>query len=275
MTQEHEAIARPFGPGDLKPLMAQEGIAAAIVVQGACLDSDTDYLFAEADHHDWIAAVTAWLCLDQPGRVRERLDELAARPKFRAVRHLVHTEPDAHWLTRSDVTESLGLLEARDVILEIPVVFPRHFDDVAAVARRFPALRVVIDHLGKPPTGTSELPRWEAMLRDVAGHENVMAKISGLNTTVTRPDWSAADLSRPIEVALMSFGPDRLMCGSDWPVALLNGDYARVWDATRTAVRILAPGHAEALLGSNAQRIYHLEVPSRRGTAAGADRSML
>jgi len=103
----------------------------------------------------------------------------------------------------------------------------------------------------------------------------VMAKISGLTTTVAHAGWSAADLSRPVEVALECFGPDRLMCGSDWPVALLNGDYARVWDATRRAVQILAPGHAEALLGSNAQRIYHLEVPSHRGTAARSDRSAL
>jgi L-fuconolactonase len=102
-----------------------------------------------------------------------------------------------------------------------------------------------------------------------------MAKISGLNTTVTHAGWSAADLSRPVEVALMSFGPDRLMCGSDWPVALLNGDYARVWDATRTAVQTLAPGHAEALLGSNAQRIYHLDAPSCRGKAAQSERSPL
>ena len=262
MTQEHAAIARPFGPDDLKPLMEAEGIDAVIVVQGACLDSDTDYLFAAADRNDWIAAVTAWLSLDRPGRARERLAELAARPKFRAVRHLIHYEQD-HWLTRGDVAESLELLEARDVILECPVVFPRHFDDVAAVAARFPALRIVIDHLGKPPTGTSAMSRWEAMLRDVGEHQNVLAKISGLNTTVAYPDWSAVDWTRSVEVALDSFGPDRLMCGSDWPVALLNGDYAQVWDATRKAVEIVAPGCAQALLGSNARRIYHLEVPAR------------
>ena len=259
MTQEHAAIARPFGPGDLKPLLEQEGIGAVIVVQEACLDSDTDYLFAEADRHDWIAAVTAWVCLDRPGRARERLDDLAARPKFRAIRHLVHDEPDDHWLTRGDVAESLGLLEARDVILEVPVVFPRHFDDVAAVADRFPVLCIVIDHLGKPPIGTSAMSRWKAMLRGVAERKNVMAKISGLNTTVAYAGWSAADWSRPVEVALESFGPARLMCGSDWPVALLNGDYARVWDATRQAVQNVAPGCVQALLGSNARRIYHLE----------------
>lgn len=273
MTQEHAAIARPFGPGDLKSLLEQQGIDDVILVQGACLDSDTDYLFAEADRHSWIAAVTAWLCLHRPGRARERLAELAARPKFRAVRHLVHDEPDDHWLTRADVTQSLGLLETQDVILEVPVVFPRHFDDVAAVAGRFPALRIVIDHLGKPPTGTSAMPRWEALLRQVARHENVLAKISGLNTTVTYPSWSGQDWRRPVEVALESFGPDRLMCGSDWPVALLNGDYARVWASTRAAVQIVAPEHAGALLGSNARRIYRLEVPPARETATRPARS--
>jgi L-fuconolactonase len=262
MTPDHAAIRRPFGPDDLRPLLDDQGIDVVIAVQGACLDSDTDYLFAEADRHDWIGAVTAWLRLDRPARAAQRLAELAARPKFRAIRHLIHHEAD-HWLIRGDVIESLALVASRDLILECPVEFPRHFDDVAAVAELFPTLRIVIDHLGKPPTGTGHMSRWEGMLRDVAAHQNVMAKISGLNTTVTHAHWSAADWGRTVEVALDSFGPDRLMCGSDWPVALLNGDYGRVWDATRKAVETCAPGSSAALLGANASRIYHLEVPSR------------
>jgi L-fuconolactonase len=74
--------------------------------------------------------------------------------------------------------------------------------------------------------------------------------------------WSAADWSRPVEVALDSFGPDRLMRGRDWPVALLNGHYDRVWRAVRKAVEVAAPDGADALLGSNACRIYRLEVPA-------------
>jgi L-fuconolactonase len=261
MTHQHASIARPFGPQDLRPLLRRNGIDAVILVQGACLDSDTDYLLAEAERHDWIAAVTAWLPLDQPGRASQRLDEISARPKFRAVRHLIHHEPE-HWLTRGDVMESLALLEDRNVILECPVEFPRHFDDVSRVAMRFPALRIVIDHLGKPPTGTSEMRSWEAMVRDAAQHPNVMSKVSGLNTTVAYAGWSAADWSRPVEVALDCFGPDRLMCGSDWPVALLNGHYDRVWHAIRKAVEVAVPDCADALLGSNACRIYRLEVPA-------------
>ncbi len=260
MTDEHEAIARPFGPDDIVPLLERNAVDAVIVVQGACLDTDTDYLFAEAVRRDWIAAVTAWVRLDQPERAAARLDELKGRPKFRGVRHLTQREPD-HWIVSRPVLESVAMLEERDLILEIPVVFPRQFDDVAALAERFPRLRIVIDHLGKPPIGTAEMDRWAADLRVASEHPNVFAKVSGLNTALARADWSSADLQPSVEVALDCFGPERLMCGSDWPVALLNGDYDRVWRATTAALAAAAPAASDLLLGGNAQRIYRLESP--------------
>jgi L-fuconolactonase len=258
MTEEHAALARPFAPADITPLLERNKIDAVIVVQGACLDTDSDYLFAEAERCDWIAAVTAWVCLDQPARAAERLDLLQTRPKFRGVRHLTHNEPD-HWLVRKPVLECVAMLEERDLILEVPVVFPRHFDDVSVLAERFPRLRIIIDHLGKPPLGSPKMARWATDLSAASEHPNVFAKVSGLNTSLTRADWSIADLQPCVEVALDCFGPDRLMCGSDWPVALLNGDYDRVWGLTSTVLAAAAPAASAMLLGGNAQRLYRLE----------------
>jgi L-fuconolactonase len=256
MTAEHQAIARPFGPDDLRPLLDRNGIDAVVLVQGACLDSDTDYLLSEADEHEWIAAVTAWLPLDQPQRARDRLDELGQRSTFRAVRHLIHNEADPHWILRPSVHECLELLEDRHVVLELPVVFPRHLDDVPILAERFPELPVVIDHLGKPPIARAEMEEWERSLRAAAAYPTVSAKLSGLNTAVDRPDWVADDFVSACHIALDCFGPERLMCGSDWPVLLLNGDYDRVWDAMRKVVEVAAGRDAAALLGENAARIY-------------------
>lgn len=255
MTPEHGAIARPFWPHDLRPLLDRNGIDAVVLVQGACLDSDTDYLLSEAEEHDWITAVTAWLPLDEPARARERLDELEQHSTFRAVRHLIHNEPDPHWILRPSVLECLDLLEERGVILELPVVFPRHLDDVPILAERFPELPIVIDHLGKPPIGRAHLQEWECSLRAAAAFPMVAAKLSGLNTAVARSDWVADDFLSACKTALECFGPHRLMCGSDWPVLLLNGDYDRVWDATRTLAEV-AGRDAAALLGENAARIY-------------------
>jgi L-fuconolactonase len=272
MTSEHAAIARPFGPTDLEPLLERNDVDAVVLVQGACLDSDTDYLLAEAERHVWIAAVTAWVPLDDPKRMRARLDELESGSSFRAVRHLVHSEADPHWILQPLVQESLALLEERGVVLELPVVFPLHLGDVPVLAERFPELPIVIDHLGKPPTGTDERRAWARELGAAAAYPGVLAKISGLNTTLDRSDWGVDDLLPACHTAIECFGPDRLMCGSDWPVALLNGDYDRIWDATRRVVEIVAGHDADALLGKNAARVYGFsDAPITRASPAGKD----
>jgi L-fuconolactonase len=260
MTDEHASINRSFGPDDLVPSLERNGIDRVIVVQGACTDADTDFLFEEAGAEPWLGAVTAWVCLEDPARAQARLDVLSGRAKFRAVRHLIHNESD-HWIVRPTVLESIALLEERGLILELPVVYPRHFDDVRFLAERFPGLRLVVDHLGKPPLGTEAMAGWEGELRTTAEYSNVLAKVSGLNTAIERPDWTADDLLPAVEVALDCFGAERLMWGSDWPVLLLNGDYDRVWDATRRIVASVAAADAPWLLGGTAARVYHLDPP--------------
>jgi L-fuconolactonase len=255
MTSEHEAINRPFGPEDIAPLLARNAIDRIIVVQGACLDSDTDYLFEEAARSEWIGAVITWVRLDDPHRAAARLDGLSVRPKFRGVRHLTHNEP-AHSILQPLVLESVATLEERDLILELPVVWPRHFDAVVNLSARFPRLRIVIDHLGKLPIGTPEMVRWADALATAADFPNVFAKVSGFNTALDEPNWTISDLRPSVETALACFGPDCLMCGSDWPYSLLNGEFDRVWGLTSQALAEGGPGAADRLLGGNARHVY-------------------
>lgn len=259
-TPDMEVIRRSFGPADLEPLLDRNGIDAAVLVQGACLDSDTDYLCEEADRQEWIAGVTVWLPLDDPVRARERLTALRRWPKVRGVRHLIQDESDPHWIMRDAVLESLELLEAEGVLLELPVVYPRHFDDVPRLAALFPRLVLVVDHLGKPPLADGGLGKWEEKLLAASEAPNVSAKVSGLNTALTRDDWTADDFVAAVEIAVRAFGADRLMCGTDWPVALLNGDYDRVWNALKQVVATVAPDDADLLLGGTAARIYQIEA---------------
>jgi L-fuconolactonase len=259
MSAEHGVIRRTFEPADLEPLLQRSGVSRTVLVQAACSDSDTDSMFEHAARHEWIGGVIAWVDLRSPARALERLDELARQPKLRGIRHLIHDEPDPHWILQDDVLESLALLEQRRLILELPCVYPRHLGDVPELATRFPDLTIVIDHLGKPPLGSDEMPRWAEALRAAAAHGNAVAKVSGLNTALAESDWDAGDLSEAVGVALDAFGPSRLMCGSDWPVALLNGDYERVWRETVRVISDCAPQYAEQLLSQTALRVYDLD----------------
>jgi L-fuconolactonase len=259
MTAAHRAIDRAFEPSDLEPLLTACGVSATVLVQSAADDRDTDYMLELVEDAPWVGAITAWCRLDDADAARARLDALAAHPRFRAIRHLIHMEADPHWLLRAEVQPALSLLEERGLLLELPAVFPHHLGDVPELARRYPALTLVIDHLGKPPIGTPELSAWEEQIERAAASGNVVAKVSGLSTMVG-PNWGSGDLGPAIRVALAAFGPERLMFGSDWPVALLNGSYGRVFAETTGAIRSVAGADADAILGANAVRLYGIEV---------------
>ena len=147
MTEAHAAIDRPLLPADLAPELAAAAVAGTVLVQSACSDEDTDFVLALAAEHDWIAAVVAWVDLERP---EGRLDDLLATGKVGGIRHLIHDEADPHWILRPAVLDGLALIEERGLVLELPAVWPRHLGDVPTLSERFPSLRIVIDHLGKP-----------------------------------------------------------------------------------------------------------------------------
>jgi L-fuconolactonase len=264
MRDVHAGIRRTFEPQELEPLLARAGVTRTVLVQAANTDSDTDAMLQQAERHAWIGAVVGWIDLCSPERTAQRLGELRGRPRLRGFRHLIHDEDDPHWILQDNVLESLSLLEGAGMILELPCVYPRHLGDVPELARALPQLTIVIDHLGKPPLGSSELGPWAAALRTAAASPNVHAKISGLNTMLTSSDWEAADLRPAVEVAVGAFGVDRLVCGSDWPVSLLNGSYEKVWRETVRVLEDVAPSGVERLLSGTAVRLYHLGGPEAR-----------
>jgi len=260
MGPAHAAIARRFEPADLRPLLDECGIDSTILVQAACTDADTDAMFEQADANAWIGAVTAWVDLTSSRRARARLDRLAQRPKLRGIRHLIHEEDDPHWILREDVLDSIALLEDRGLVLELVCVYPHHLGDVPELAQRFPDLTIVIDHLGKPPLLTERMADWTTLVQSAAAHGNVAAKISGLNTVLTSAGWTGRDMRDAVEVAVESFGPDRLMWGSDWPYSLLNGDYGKVWRETVEIVASVAGDDgARRILGGTPARLYRLD----------------
>ena len=256
---EYGPIRRDFEPRDLEPLLRKAGIGHCITVQAANSLADTVAMLARADEHAWIAGVVGWVPLLDPVATADALERHCRDRAFRGVRHLVHDEPDPHWLLRPAVRESLALLAQRELVFEIPAVFPRHLVHVPRLASELPALRIVIDHLGKPPIASGSLEPWAGELARTAMYPNVCAKLSGLNT-VAPADWSAEDLRPLVDVAVDAFGPDRLMFGSDWPVCLMADDYGRVWSETVAALAGMSATERNAVLGGTAVGVYRLEL---------------
>jgi L-fuconolactonase len=255
-------IYRAFEPDELEPQLVAAGIDRTVLVQSANSYADTEAMLAHAAAYDWIGAVVGWVPLMDPAAAAAKLDaEYLANPRFRGIRHLNHEEADPDWLVRPAVIEGLKVLEERGLVFEVVAVHPLHLGHVPALARACPGLAIVIDHLAKPPIASGVDDDWRRDLRAAAAHPNVHAKVSGLNTAADWEGWSADDLVPAIGFAIEAFGSHRLMFGSDWPVAILAGDYAKVWAETNRALDILGVTGADraAILGANAATLYSIE----------------
>jgi L-fuconolactonase len=235
MSPDFGPIARSFAATELEAELLTFGVDRAILVQADNTRADTELMLELAAAHDWIAGVVGWTDLERPDALE--LDGLVG------VRDLVHSLRDPDWLLEPAVLESLRALAARGVVFELPDSYPGFLRHVPALAAAAPGSTIVVDHLGKPPV--DDLAPWAAELRAAAEARQVVAKVSGL--------WYLDDARPAFELALDTFGPERLMYGSDWPVSLLGGGYRRVWEQTRALT------DDPAILGGNALRIYGLQ----------------
>lgn len=261
---------RSYEPGELLPQLIATGIDATVLVQAEDHHEDTAAMLAHAREHDWIAGVVGWLPLLDPAATAAGIAAWGREPLLVGMRHLIHDEPDPRWLLRPQVIESLRLLAAAGIPFDVVAVLPEHLELVPRVAEQVPGLRMVVDHLAKPPIAAGGWEPWASLLAEAAAVPGVHAKVSGLNTAADPASWSAAALRRYVDHALELFGADRLMFGGDWPIARLAGEYADVVRETDALLTELPPAEQAAIWGGTAERFYGLRL---RGTAAETRRA--
>jgi L-fuconolactonase len=260
LVPEYGSLYRTYEPRELEPQLKAAGVDHTVLVQAANSYEDTNYMLRQADAFPWIIGVVGWVPLDNPREAGAILDrKYTKHPKFRGVRHLIHEEQDANWLSRKLVIESLGLLAERDLTFDVVSVLPSQLKHVPKLAEKLPKLRIVIDHLSKPPIKDKGWNPWAKQMAECAAHPNVYAKISGLNTAADWNTWSADDLKPYTNFVVEKFGADKLMFGSDWPVAVLAGDYQKVKVETEKAIAHLSKAQREAIWSKTAIKFYNLK----------------
>jgi L-fuconolactonase len=256
---EHGPIYRTFEAHDLEPLLKAAGIDKTVIVQAADSYEDTEYMLDTAAKYDWVAGVVGWVPLYKPEEADRKLSEFKRNPIFKGIRHLIHDDPDPDWVVRPEVIEGLKVLASHNMTFDVVAVFPNHLKHVPTLAQKVPGLKIVIDHLAKPPIAAGQMKPWATQMKAAASYPQVHAKVSGLNTATADPEnWSAEDIKPYIDFAFDVFGAERLMLGSDWPVANLAGDYAKVWAETNKALEGRSQAEIDAVLGGTAVRFYNL-----------------
>jgi L-fuconolactonase len=257
LTPEYEVLYRDYQQSDVQPELERFGIGGTVLIQASDSYADTFYLASVAKTTPQIRGVVGWVPLDRPAEAIAALDAYAALPVIRGIRALTHGYQQLDWIAQDTVAQTLAAVAARGLTLDYVGTGPEHRDAIFEVARANPSLNIVLDHFTKPDIAGGEWQPWANSMQVLAKLPNVYAKVSGLNT-LSKPGWSAADWKPYVHFMLEQFGSERLMIGSDWPFARLNGEFDEVWLGLLEVASELTAEDQDNIFYITAEKFYRL-----------------
>ena len=257
LTPALHPIHRDVAVADWQAVSRPHGVAGGVLVQAAPTEAETDFLLAQAQAHASVLGVVGsidWLAADAPRRV----EALARQPRLVGLRPMLQDLPDPDWILQPALAPVLEAMAACGLAFDA-LVKPVHLVRVRRLVDRHPGLRIVIDHGAKPDIAAGAWQPWATEMAALARETQVFCKLSGLLTEAgpaPRPE-AARRWARHL---LDSFGAERLIWGSDWPVLELAGSYATWWAEVQAMLddAALPPAARAAALGGNARRFYGL-----------------
>lgn len=255
-------IYRDVAVADWQAQSRPHGVRGGVLVQAAPTEAETQFLLDQADANPAVLGVVGWvdmLAADAPARI----EALARHPRLKGLRPMLQDIPDPAWILQPAAAPALRAMAGCGLVFDA-LVKSAHLPHILALAGRHPDLRMVIDHGAKPGIAAGEWQPWADGIARIANETQALCKLSGL-LTEAGPYPPPGAVRRWGEHVLQSFGADRVVWGSDWPVLELAAPYALWWIASRQLLEGLDAQSQAAVMGGNAARLYRLELPQRYG----------
>jgi L-fuconolactonase len=189
--------------------------------------------------------------------VKEKLSYYSQFEKIKGFRHILQGEVQRDLMLKKEFLCGIKALKEFDYTYDI-LIFPDQLKFINQFISQFPAQKFVIDHLAKPYIKSKKIDDWKKDIVEVAKYENVHCKISGFITEADMKNWKEEDFTPYFDTVVESFGINRIMFGSDWPVCLGGADYKTVVDITKNYFSSFTPGEQDKFFSNNAIEFYNL-----------------
>lgn len=257
MDESMEVLKRDYLPAELENILAESGVSGTVVVQARQSIEETRWLLELADSFPFIKGVVGWFDL-QSESLKTQLGHYVVHPKLVGVRHVIHDESDDDFMLRPAFLKGIEMLQEFDLVYDL-LLFPKHLARAFELVNMFPEQRFVLDHLAKPFIRSGILQPWKEDIEKLASQPNVWCKLSGMVTEADHNRWRYEEFVPYLNTVLQSFGADRIMLGSDWPVCTLAGEYKEVMEIPMRFIKDLIENDKEKISWLNAIECYQLE----------------
>ena len=199
-------------------------------------------------------------------QAQEILERQAAHKRVVAIRDILSFYPGApekSFATSGDKAlnpawrRDLALLPRLGLTLEL-MMYHYQLDQVLDIARGVPDLRILVNHCASPIDRDEEgMRRWRESVQRLSREPNITIKVS--NPWGYDPDPTYESVRAVVLHCIESFGPDRAIFGTDWPVARVKVELADIYDAYRRITADMTAAEQRALFHDNAKRAYRIE----------------
>ncbi|HEV7608381.1 MAG TPA: amidohydrolase family protein [Steroidobacteraceae bacterium] len=245
-------IYRDFLPEHLAPQLARADVGVTVLVQAAATVAETRYLLTLADEHPFIAGVVGWVDFESAAAA-DTVAELAANPKLVGLRPMIQDIPDPDWMLDTKLAPAFEAMVDHGLVFDA-LVLPKHLTSLIELAARYPDLSMVLDHGAKPPIASGSLEAWKQGITALARFTPMACKVSGLVTEAGSADPHR--LAPAVDHLLETFGPARMMWGSDWPVCELVCSYDQWRGASDSLLARLSAIEREQIFSGTARATY-------------------
>ncbi len=254
------ALHRSFGLKDYREATRDLEIEKSVFVEcdvaEPSIPEETRHFLRLADQPDNpVQGVVAAARPEKEG-FKVYIEAIAGHPKLKGIRRILHTQPDE--LGRGKLfIENVQSLAGYGLSFDI-CVLARQLPVAIDLVSKCPGVNFILDHCGVPEVKDKSLDPWRQHILKISKMPNVTCKISGLVAYADPAAWTAEDLRPYVEHVVESFGWDRVMFGSDWPVCTLAASYKQWVEALLSLTASAGEANQKKLFHENATRVYRL-----------------
>ena len=254
-----QPIRRNFVISDLKDAIKSSRIDRTILVQTVTDYAETPELLKIAQSEQLVGAVVGWLKIDAPDAIDylHIFLDLPGAEYLKGIRDIAQDHPDPNYLAKPETIANVRKLGELGITYDLLTKTPELAAAIKLV-RACPDVQFVMDHISKPRIAKQEMEPWKTLMSKLATFPNVSCKVSGLVTEANWKEWQVNDFKPYIDHIIEIFTPQRLMFGSDWPVANLGGTYAEVVELAEALTSGLTSGEGEYFWHKTAAAAYRL-----------------
>jgi L-fuconolactonase len=256
ITDDMSVIQKNFLPEDLKPLLAQNRIDGTVIVQSDQSKDENIFQLANALKNDAVKGVVGWVDLEAED-LSGQLEYYKEFRKLKGFRHVLQGEKQRDFMLRPKFKRGIGKLKEFGYTYDI-LIHPDQLSHTLEFVKAFPDQPFVINHLSKPYIKDKKIDEWRNAMNEIALCENVFCKVSGMVTEAHWKKWSYEDFVPYLDAVADSFGPSRLLFGSDWPVCLVAATYDQVVGIAERYFSTFSKDEQDLIFGNNAVSFYNL-----------------